>query len=51
MLGWTRRRIGVTTRGMFVAEAMVGGQGGEEREEREEEGAGKRGEANPFLNM
>ena len=44
MLGRTGRRIGVTTRGMLVAEAMVGRQGGEEREEREEreeEGAGE----------
>ena len=31
----------MTTRGMLVAEAMVGRQGGEEREEREEEGAGE----------
>ena len=34
---------------VFVAEAMVGRQGGEERGRKR--GRGKRGEANPFLNM
>ena len=38
--------------GLFVAEAMVGRQGGEERGRKgRKRGRGKRGEANPFLNM